>query len=86
MSTLPQAPRKRCGGAGRGPSSGRQDPFHLKLRKGGWEGDPNLCKLGERWGMGSSGTLEKCGVARQGGWASCPVGEEGSSSASFQDP
>ena len=58
--------RKRCGGAG-GTLSRRQDPFHLRLRKGGWERVPDFCKLGERWGMGGSGTLEKCGVAAGGG-------------------
>lgn len=82
----PPSPEEEVWRGGGGPLSGRQDPFHLRLRKGGWERDLDLCKLGERWGMGSSGTLEKYGVARQGGWASCPVGEEGSSSASFQDP
>ena len=44
--------RKRCGRAG-GTLSRRQDPFHLRLRKGGWERVPDLCKLGERWGMGA---------------------------------
>lgn len=67
--------------------SRRQDPFHLRLRKVGWERVPDLCKLGERWGVGGSGTLEKWSRGGgAGGWASCPVGEEGSSSASFQDP
>lgn len=75
----PPAPRKMRRGCG--TLSRRQDPFHPRLRKGGWERVPDLCKLGERW-VGGSGTLEKWSHVGRG-WASCPVGEEGSSSASF---
>lgn len=62
----PPAPRKRCREAG-GTLSRRQDPFHLRLRKVGWERVPDLCKLGERWGVGGSGTLEKWSRGGGGG-------------------
>lgn len=54
--------------------SRRQDPFHLRLRKVGWERVPDLCKLGERWGVGGSGTLEKWSRGGGGGVGIMPSG------------
>lgn len=81
-----EALRKRCGGAW--ALSGRQNLLQLRRGKGGRGKALRFPKLGEEMGGGGSGTLETSGAARLGicGWASCPVGKEGSVSVSLQDP
>lgn len=86
-SGLGQAsPDERCGGPG---PCVEQTPFIWDSGKEGGQGCPISTGLPAREGGGveGSGALES-GAARLGhcGWASCPVGEKGSSSAPRQDP